>query len=86
MTPMLFDILVRFRENNIALLGDIEKAFLNVEVDPIDRNCLRFLWVEDFNAKDISVVVYRFNRVVFGVNSSPFLLNAVIRNHVEKFR
>ncbi len=87
MTPLLFDVLIRFRENNVPLVGDIQQAFLNVEIDSNDRNCLRFLWVEDVNAKNgLSIVVYRFNRVVFGVNSSPFLLNAVIRNHLEKYR
>ena len=43
LTPMLFDILIRFREHNVALVGDIEKAFLNVEIDPADRDSLRFL-------------------------------------------
>ncbi len=86
MTPMLFDILLRFRENNVSLVGDVEKAFLNIEVDPIDRDCLRFLWVEDIYAKDIIVLVFRFNRVVFGLNSSPFLLNAVIRYHLDMFK
>ena len=38
LNPLLFDILVRFRENKIALLGDIENAFLNVAVDPEDRD------------------------------------------------
>ena len=40
LNPLLFDILVRFRENKVALVGDIEKAFLNIEVDPDDRDCL----------------------------------------------
>ena len=34
--PLLFDILLRFRENPVVLIGDIEKAFLNVEVDRED--------------------------------------------------
>ena len=47
LTPLLFDILFRFRENNIAILGDIEKVFLNVGFHATDRDCLRFLWVEN---------------------------------------
>lgn len=81
---MLYNILLRFRENRVVLVGDIEKAFLNVEVDPEDRDCLRFLWVE--KPPDLSqVVVYRFCRVVFGLNASPFLLNATLRHHVKRY-
>ena len=47
LNPLLYDILLRFRENRIVLKGDIEKAFLNVGVDWRDRDCLRFLWLED---------------------------------------
>ena len=32
LTPLLFDILIRFREKRVALIGDIEKAFLNIKV------------------------------------------------------
>lgn len=31
LTPLLFDILLRFRENKVILLGDIEKAFFRPE-------------------------------------------------------
>ena len=31
------------------------------------------------------IVVYRFCRVVFGLNASPFLLNATLRHHISKF-
>ena len=83
LTPLLYNILLRFRENRVVLVGDIEKAFLNVEVDPEDRDCLRFLWVE--KPPDLSqVVVYRFCRVVFGLNGSPFLLNATLQHHIKR--
>ena len=62
----------------VALVGDIAKAFLMIEVDPVDRDVLRFLWVKDTNAEASEVIVRQFNRVVFGVNSSPYLLNMVI--------
>ena len=81
LNPLLFDILLRFRESRVVLVGDIEKAFLNVGVD---RDCLRFLWLED--PPDMSkIVVCRFCRVVFGLNASPFLLNATLRHHISKF-
>lgn len=38
---------MRFKENRVALVGDIEKAFLNISVDVSDRGCLRFLWADD---------------------------------------
>lgn len=66
------------------LVGDIEKAFLNVGVDWRDRDCLHLLWLED--PPHISrVVIYRFCRVVFGLNTSPFLLNATVRHHIFKY-
>eukprot|EP00794_Sanderia_malayensis_P004910 gene4910-biopygen3985 len=86
LTPMIFDILIRFREQPVVLVGDIEKAFLNIEVHPVDRDCVRFLWVANVQDQSPEVIEYRFNRVVFGVSSSPFLWNAVIRHHVDKYK
>ena len=86
LNPLLFDILLRFREKRVALIGDIEKAFLNIDVDKRDRDCLRFLWCEDVHKPDSKIVVYRFCRVVFGLNASPFLLNATLRHHISKYK
>ena len=79
LNPLLFDILLRFRVREVALTADIEKAFLNIEIDPEHRDFVRFLWVEDPNKESPEVMVLRFARVVFGVNESPFILNATIR-------
>eukprot|EP00794_Sanderia_malayensis_P012189 gene12189-biopygen9725 len=85
LTPLIFEMLLRFRGYSVPLVGDIEKAFLNIEVDPKDRDCLRFLWKTNLEGDDSDIMIFRFNRVVFGVNSSPFLLNAVLRNHIETY-
>jgi hypothetical protein len=86
LNPLLFDVLVRFRLNHVALIGDIEKAFLNVEISRKDRYSLRFLWFEDPSKLDSHMIVYRFCRVVFGLNASPFLLNATLRHHFFKYK
>ena len=50
-----------------------------------DRDCLTFLWVENVDRDHIDPVVYRFCRVVFGGNCSPFLLNATLQYHLDTF-
>ncbi|XP_048577132.1 uncharacterized protein LOC125559150 [Nematostella vectensis] len=86
LNPLLFNVLLRFRLHRVALIADIEKAFLNIEVDPGDRDCLRFLFPEDPRREDSVIKVYRFCRVVFGLNASPFLLNGTLRHHLLKFK
>ena len=83
LNPLLIDLLLRFRVNRVALVADIE--FLNVSVDKADRDCLRFLWPDDPNDNKSDVSIYRFCRVVFGLNASPFLLDGTKRHHLSKF-
>lgn len=80
----IFDILLRFRLNKIGILADIKQAFLNINIHPDHRDFLRFLW-RDPSSSNKEIVVYRFLRVVFGLTSSPFLLNGTIRQHMSKY-
>ena len=73
---------MRFRGHRIALVGDIEKAFLMVHIAEDNKDVLRFLWMNDIDKAKPEVVVLRFTRVVFGVSSSPFLLNATLKHHI----
>ena len=82
----IMDILLRFRTYKTALAADIEKAFLMISVAQPDRDVLCFLWIDDIHKQLPSVVTLRFTRVVFGVSSSPFLLNATIKHHVDKYK
>ena len=79
------DVLQCFRYHRIALSADIKKAFLMVGVAEPDRDVLRFLWVDDSTSEAPKIVVKRFSRVIFGVTSSPFLLNGTIRHHVTNY-
>ena len=83
--PMLYDILLRYRLYPITLVGDVQKAFHQIEVAVEDRDCLKFLWVED--PKDVSskVCEWRFTRVIFGAGPSPILLNATLQRHIEGY-
>lgn len=85
LTPAILDILLRFRGHKVGLVADIERAFLNIAVEEKQRNLMRFLWLNDVNAEDPSIVIYRFARVIFGMNCSPFLLNATLQHHVSQY-
>lgn len=74
------NILLRFRTNKIGVISDIKKAFLQISVHEADRNYLRFLWVD----KDGNERIFRHRRVVFGINSSPFLLGATLEYHLNR--
>ena len=53
----ILDIFLRFWLHNVALVGDMEKAFLMVSVAECDRDMLRFLWIEDAMAVPSEMVV-----------------------------
>ena len=80
----VYDILLQFRSGKIGLVSDIKQAFLNIAIAEEHRDLLRFLWYENFDADDPEVIILRFTRVVFGLTSSPFLLNGTISSHVSQ--
>ena len=86
LTPLILDILLRFRTKRIGLVADVEKAFHQISIDPKDSNCLCFVWIDDVNKEDPDIVIFRFAHVPFGVNSSPFLLNGTLKYHIEKYQ
>jgi hypothetical protein len=73
--------LLKLQEKRIRFISDIRKAFLQVSVNEQDRDCVRFVWwLKDDEGK---IGVFRYRRVVFGVNCSPFLLEAVINRNLK---
>ncbi|GFX95501.1 uncharacterized protein TNCV_4825161 [Trichonephila clavipes] len=63
------------------------RLFLQICLADKHKDFVRFLWT-DSNPRigeKLTLQVYRFNRVIFGVNSSPFLLAATIKYHIEKY-
>ena len=81
----ILEILIRFRSYPVAWIADIEKAFLMIAMSQEDRDVLRFLWVDNPLSSNPNVIIYRFARVVFGVSSSPYLLNSTIQHHLKQY-
>ena len=77
----LFNVLLRIRRYPVALMCDIAEMYLRVQLHPSDRAYHRFLW-RDMNIEQ-KPLEYEFNRLVFGVNSSPFLAQFVSQYHAK---
>ena len=74
----LWDVLIRTRFRPVVICDDIEKAIRENE-----RDCLRFHWSEKTNY-DITKI-YRFTRLVIGLNQSPFMLEGTLKIHFENY-
>ena len=77
----LCNVIVCNRFHPFAVAGDMRKAFLQICVKEAERDALRFHWIKDKSTEELEVL--RFTRVVFGLAPSPFLLNAVIQQHLK---
>ena len=62
------------RFDKFLVVFDLIKAFLSIELYEHDRNRLLCLWFKNVEKKDFSIVMYRFNRLCFGLRCSPTLL------------
>ncbi|XP_061185011.1 uncharacterized protein LOC133193026 [Saccostrea echinata] len=70
LTNNLVGILMRFRENAIAISGDIQQMFYAFRVHEKHRDYLRFFWYED-NDFQKPLIQYRMKAHVFGNTPSP---------------
>ncbi|XP_048745808.2 uncharacterized protein LOC125658566 [Ostrea edulis] len=84
--PILIDlpgILTRFRAKKYGISTDIEKAFLQINLDENDKDVTRFFWLEDPRNPNNALIACRFRSVLFGATCSPFILSATLMKHVS---
>ncbi|XP_060558297.1 uncharacterized protein LOC132718599 [Ruditapes philippinarum] len=79
----LTSILVNFRKHRYAVCTDIEKAFLQIQLNEYDRDVTRFLWLNDIYDPNSDLITYRFKSVFFGATCSPFILHATLTKHLS---
>lgn len=81
----LAGVLLRLRQEKVALMCDIEQMFHSFRVNEADRNYLRFLWYADEALT--TVKEYRMTVHLFGATSSPgcaaFGLRQAAMDHVD---
>lgn len=80
----LFDVLIRFRRNPVALACDIKEMYLQVEIEESDRPYFRLLWRDLDSSREPDV--YEFSRVVFGKNSAPMEAQFVAQENARRHR
>lgn len=84
MTNTLVGVLIRFRQDPVAFLADIEAMFCQVRVSPEHRKFLKFLWWKDGDyeqpPEEYEMLVH-----LFGATSSPSCAGFCLRNVAKEF-
>ena len=84
LTPDILGILLSFRTSPHVVICVNTKALLQVGVKPEHRDLLRMVVSHDVEQTDARAFrILRFTRIVMGLTSSPFDLNAVLRHHYD---
>ena len=82
-TNQIVGVLLRFREEQIAVMEDIEAMFHQVKVPKDQCSFLKFLWWDDSDP-DKEIIDYEMTAHVFGGVSSPPCSNFALNNNMEK--
>ena len=80
----VFDVLLRFRKNPVALVADLTEMFSKVTMAKQDSRYHRILWRGLYLSRPPEV--YEAMRFMFGDRASPYLAQYVVRQHGEDNR
>lgn len=73
--------LLKLHLHQVALVADIEKAFLQIEIAEHDRNVLRFFWLFKEIPMPSNPQVWRMRPITFGARQNTFLLAATLKHN-----
>lgn len=85
--PLLNDlcaIILHFRKHNFSLSANIEKVFLHVHLDEVDRDFTSFLWLSNPTDANNPFVTFKFKVALFKATYSSFMLNATLSYHLTR--
>ncbi|XP_072768487.1 uncharacterized protein [Nerophis lumbriciformis] len=82
LTNSLIGVLIRFRQEPVALMADIKAMFHQVKVSDKHVDYLRFLWWPDGDMQQ-DLTEYRMKVHLFGAVSSPSCANFALRKTAE---
>ncbi|XP_068234194.1 uncharacterized protein [Palaemon carinicauda] len=83
LTNSLTGVLIRFRQEVYAFIGDIEGMFFQIKIPPENQDYVRFLWWPN---GDINRPLEEFRMAVhiFGPISSPSIANTALKTTADK--
>ena len=82
--PRLDSVLLRLRFGKFISVGDLAKAFLQLELNESDSKKLFLIWTEEQNPQ-LENSLWRFKRMPWGLNTSPFCLMATLHHHLDNW-
>ena len=80
--PSLLGVLMRFRQDKVAISGDIKGMFHQVRLLEEDKPLLRFLWRD--NPNDGHPSIYQWQVLPFGTTCSPCCAIFALQQHVSE--
>lgn len=78
--PSLLGVLMRFRQDKVAISGDIRAMFHQVRLLERDKPLLRFLWRD--RPTDDTPSIYQWEVLPFGTTCSPCCATFALQSHV----
>lgn len=82
LTNTLLGVLLRFRQEPVAVMADIEGMFHQVRIPQNDVDFLRFLWWPDGNTNE-PLAEFRMTVHLFGAVSSPSCANFALKQTAD---